>query len=515
MKWDILFKNGTIYTMNDNNPKASWVGIQAGKIIAAGLEEPNETNAEQVIDLKGQIMFPGFIDSHLHGTATGEYLQEFNLKDAKNINEILEIVKNHCQVDGDGWIKGSGLDIRNLEDKRPPSRFELDKVSKNHPVYIKNRTMHGCLLNSKAMDLLQIPEDLQGIVINEEGEKTGELSSDDSTLYAAGKINKLTSDEEIKKYIHATAKYCVSQGCTTICCLDGNMFDKSDRDFYMWMYMAEQLPLHITHFYQTEDVHKVKALGLKQIGGCLCLDGATFEGTMAAREPYNEKLYTKGILYWSDERLYRFLKRANEEGLQTAMHAIGDAAIDQYLRVYEKVYNELGLEGNPNRNRIEHFSLVWPDQIKKAISMGLILSMQPIFTYTWDKKKDNVYEALMDKKRADRMEPFAEIVINGGIIAGGSDSPVTAPSPLKGIHAAVNLEKEWKRLSVHEAIRLFTVNGAIANRQEDKKGTIEAGKLADFVVLDADPYENADRIQNLKVMMTVVEGKVVFEHKYD
>ena len=158
---------------------------------------------------------------------------------------------------------------------------------------------------------------------------------------------------------------------------------------------------------------------------------------------------------------------------------------------------------------------MWPDQIKKAISMGLILSMQPIFTYTWDKKKDNVYEALMDKKRADRMEPFAEIVINGGIIAGGSDSPVTAPSPLKGIHAAVNLEKEWKRLSVHEAIRLFTVNGAIANRQEDKKGTIEAGKLADFVVLDADPYENADRIQNLKVMMTVVEGKVVFEHKYD
>lgn len=513
MKCDTLYRNGTIYTMSDAMPTVSWVATQKGRIIAHGNSEPNEVDAKRTIDLVNKVLFPGFIDSHLHGTATGIYLSEFNLSTATSIKEILNIVQQQCMNSSEEWVCGSGLDIQQLKEKRAPYKEELDDISENHPVYIKNKTMHGCLLNSKALELLNIPNYYAGIVKDGDGNITGEISSDDAAIYVAQKVNEAYSDERIMEYIHATVNHCLEQGCTTIACLDGGTFEQTDRDFHMWLYHKDKLPIHIVPFYQTEDIHKVKALNLPRIGGCLCLDGATFEGTMASRKPYNDKEFPCGILQWEDERLYQFLKKANEAGLQTAMHAIGDAAIDQYLRIYEMVYHELSLEGNPNHNRIEHFSLIWPEQIEKAVSMGLILSMQPIFTYLWDKKEGNVYAELMDQERAKRMEPYAEILRAGGLIAGGSDSPVTLPNPMAGIHSAVNLDDEEKRVTVYEAIKMFTRNGAIANWQENEKGSIEVGKLADFVVLDQDPFENPQQINQIQVLMTIVEDKIVYQRR--
>lgn len=518
MVCDTLFYNGIIYTMDEEVEKAEWVAVTEGKIAALGIGGSDFIEPKKMVNLKGKVMLPGFIDSHMHGTATGENLCAVDVYEAKCVKDVLEIIEAACSKPGDDWIYAGRLNIDGLKEGRPPYCWELDEVSNEHPVILKNVTLHGNVLNSKGMELADVPDELSGIVKTEDGRRTGEFTSDDSAGYAAAKATEMVSDATLEKYIKASVNHCASVGCTTINALDGGVTASSDHDIYMWLNGHDSFPIHVETFFQMENPHLAKALGLPRIGGCLCLDGAGSEGTMAMREPYNDGMFPSGILYWDDERLYKFIKNSNRMGLQTAVHALGDRAIDQYLRVYERVYNELGLEGNPYRNRIEHFSMLWPEQIEKACSMGLILSMQPMFSYLWDNpdggEQGKFYERLMNRKLANQSEVFPDIIAHGGIIAGGSDSPVTLVNPLGGIHACCNAPQRFRRTSVYDALKIFTINGAIANRQEDIKGSITVGKLADFVVIDRDPYKEQADIKDFQIEKTIVEGRVIYTKEH-
>lgn len=518
MVCDLLIKNGAIYTMDDGIPYAEWVAVADGKILALGMGDASNIEAKSVIDLKGKVVLPGLIDSHMHGTATGEALNAVDVAPANCVQDVIDLIAKACEKPGEEWVFASGLNIPALKEERAPYRWELDEVTNEHPVIIKNVTLHGNVFNTKGFELVDVPENLKGIVCTEDGRKTGEFASDDSAFLAAGNAAMLQPDSLLMKYIEDTVNYCASQGLTTISALDGGLFDSTDRDVFMWINGKDKYPIHVETFFQMENAHLAKALGLPRIGGCLCLDGAGFEGTMAMREPYNDGEFPTGILYWSDERLYKFLWTSNKMGLQTAMHALGDAAIDQYLRVYEQVYHDLGLEGNPYHNRIEHFAMTHMDQIEKATKMGLILSMQPMFTYLWDNPADDkighIYEDMVGRERCDMSDAFPKIIEKGGIIAGGSDSPVTLVNPLGGIHAACNNPQEIRRVSVHDAIKMFTINGAIANWQEDIKGSITVGKLADLVILDRDPYKEPESIKDFVVEKTIVEGKIVYTKEH-
>lgn len=512
-----LYVNASVYTMDEEMPYANWVAVDEGKITALGTgNAPDTIEARRTIDLGGMTMLPGLFDSHMHGTPTGASLSDIYVGDASCIQDILNKIETAAAKDDEAWICCSCMDSTKLTEKRAPSRFELDSVSGRHPVYIKNMTYHGCTLNTKALEIVNVPENLMGIVKNENNEWTGEFASDDSANYVAKKINDMTSDEQLRKYIRDCADWCASKGCTSISGLDGGLFDATDRDFYMWMTMEKELPIHVEHFFQTTNVAHAKALGLPRVGGCICLDGAGFEGTMATRSPYNDGPFPTGVLYYTDEEIYNFMWKANKEGLQFGIHALGDRAIDQYLRCYERVYKELGLEGNPFHNRIEHFSMTHPEHIEKAVRMGLILSMQPKFTYQWDNpatEEGHAYETMMPEDLTiDDVEPFARILNAGGIIAGGSDSPVTPVDPVFGIYALCNMPNERKRISVTEAIKAFTINGAIANFKENEKGSVTVGKNADFTVLDRDPYKEPEAICDFKVIKTIVCDKLVYSN---
>ncbi len=513
-----LYTNAVVYTMDDEVPFANWVAVDQGKIAALGCgQAPNTIEASRTIDLEGKVMLPGLFDSHMHGTPTGASLCDINLLNATCIQDILNLIEEKTSLDsGDSWITCSCLDSTKLAEKRAPLRTELDTVSGNHPVYIKNMTLHGCTINTKALDILKVPDSLKGIVKDSSNQPTGEMTSDDSATYVANTINEMTSDEVLEGYIKACANWCASKGCTTISGLDGGLFDKTDRDFFMWMTMEKDLPIHVEHFFQTLNVAEAKALGLPRVGGCICLDGAGFEGTMATRKPYNNGAFPNGILYYTDEEIYNFMWKANKAGLQFGIHALGDRAIDQYLRCYERVYKELGLKGNPLHNRIEHFTMVHPEHIEKATQMGLILSMQPKFTYQWDNEateEGHAYVNMMGKERTEWTEPYGKILAAGGIIAGGSDSPVTPVDPVMGIHAMANMPNISKRVSVTDAIKIFTINGAIANYKEKEKGSITVGKLADFTVLDRDPYKETEFIKDFTVEKTIVEDKLIYMNK--
>lgn len=504
-----LYTNANVYTMDDEMPVANWIAVDDGVIQALGMGNPPQAIlGRRTIDLGGLTVLPGLIDSHMHGTPTGEMLASVDLRGAKNIDEILARLRTRCEAHhDDSWVVGSGLDSSLLEEKRNPTCFEIDEISADHPVYITTMTLHGCVLNSKGMEIINVPDSLMGIAKDAQGNRTGEFLSDDSSNYVATQFHEKTPDEMLKNYIKNCASWCASKGCTTISHLDGGLFDDTDRDFYYWLSMEDDLPIHLEHFFQTWNVEHARVLGLPRIGGCLTLDGAGFEGTMATRMPYNDGPFPTGVLYHSDEEVYNFMKKASLAGLQFGIHALGDRAIDQYLRCYERVYEEQDLQGNPLHNRIEHFTCVHPEHIEKAARMNLILSMQPIFTWQWDQ---TVYKWMMPDPDVD-CEPYGRIHDAGLLIAGGSDCPVTPVNPLLGIHALVNMPDEKKRLPITEAIKVFTLNGAIASYKEDEKGSISVGKLADLVVLDRDPYKEPESIKDFKVMKTIVSDKMVYQ----
>ncbi len=512
MKFDKIYINGNIITVDPENPRAKWVAIKDGKIAAVGMDQAPVAQAAKTVDLAGKTMLPGLIDSHAHGTTTGWGMNSANVVFATNVQEVIDALAEEVKKAGPGdeWVFGTGMNVLTLEEGRAPTRWELDAISGDHPVMIAYVTLHGAVVNTKAMELLNIDPNMPGVERNEAGELNGSYTSDESSFLAIKTALGFLEDEVLEKYIKDCSNFAVSKGVTTMHSLNG-MFVKDDRDFFMWEYMKDKLPLHIVNFMQNTNVNLAVALGLPRIGGCLTLDGTGFEGTMAITGTYPNST-NSGVLYWDDEDLYKFISKAHKAGLQVGMHCLGDRAIEQLLTAYERVIKE---QGNPKglRHRIEHFALCSDDQIKRAVALGLVLPMQPVFTWYWDNPDipgGDTYALCLGKDRANAIDPFKKIVEAGGIICGGSDSSVTEINPLLGIHAAANAPNPVRRVSLDEAIKMYTINGAYAAFEEDIKGSIEVGKLADFTVIDRDPYAEQDKIPEFNVEMTIVEGKAVY-----
>jgi hypothetical protein len=239
-------------------------------------------------------------------------------------------------------------------------------------------------------------------------------------------------------------------------------------------------------------------------------DGSIEAHTAALFEPYANAPETLGMLVFSDDELYRFVEKAHRAGLQISIHAESERCIEQVLWAYEKV-----LERYPHkdhRHRIEHFELPTMQQIKRVAKLGVVLAMQPMFITVCEGPNLDYYRALLGDERLKRANAFRSILDQGIIVSGGSDTPVTRMNPLGGIHACVNHPLKEQRIDVCEAIEMFTINGAKTGFEEDIRGSIEPGKLADFVVLSQDPYRvPREKIGDIKVEMTIVGGQVVYQ----
>jgi hypothetical protein len=236
-------------------------------------------------------------------------------------------------------------------------------------------------------------------------------------------------------------------------------------------------------------------------------DGSVDALTAALYEPYSNDPTKLGMLYHTDEDFYKLIEKVHKAGCQISIHAESDRSIDQVLWAYEKVLEKYPRKDH--RHRIEHFELVTMKQIKWATRLGVALAMQPAFMTVCENLED--YRVLFGEERIKRFHPYRSILNEGALVAGGSDSPVTRINPLEGIHALVNHVIKEQRIDVHEAIEMFTINGAIIGFEENIKGNIEPGKLADFVVLSDDPYRiPREKIRDIKVEMTIVGGKVVY-----
>jgi predicted amidohydrolase YtcJ len=317
------------------------------------------------------------------------------------------------------------------------------------------------------------------------------------------------AEEKAPAMITRAVDQALSVGITTLHALEGGATSE-DSAVDTLLAVMPTLPLRLVLYLQTLDVERVLALGLPRIGGCILLDGDVGPHTAALSEPYADEPECYGTLYYSQEEIDAFVLKAHRAGLQVAMHAVGDAAVEQALNAYEAA-----LTAHPrddHRHRIEHCEVIREDQIQRAQRLGIALAIQPPFNHYWP---HNTYYATLGQERAWKVDPVRTLMRPGLLLAGGSDSTVTPLGPLIGVHAAVNHSIPAERASVQEAMELYTINAARIAFQEDSRGSLEVGKLGDFVVLAQNPFEvDREKIKDIPVDMTVIGGDIVYTREH-
>ncbi len=503
--FDLVIKNGTVITMDKEMSKKRWIAVKDGLIAATGSRDDFSGEAKTTLDLKGRSVLPGLIDTHAHVAMTGFGQVGIDLAGVTTVKGILDRVREFCEKDSsDKVVFGCNMCMLDqMEDRRIPNRFELDKVSGDHPVMLILWTAHGGVMNSKAIEKANLLPEMEAV------RESGFFNEDKTSIHVMGNIYNLMTDEDFVNLYEDIGTQCASRGITTVCALEGMMV-KEDRDVDILMTVLDKLPIEFIPYTQTFNWQKIYKYGLKQIGGCLCIDGSPPQLTAAYQEPYPCAPHTRGFLNYTDRELYDYVTSVTKAGMQVGFHAIGDRAIDQIIHIYQQVDREIGIKHL--RHRIEHFSLPSERNIEMAAEMNLVAACQPVIGNMIDGPGGNMFESFCSKEKSQRHENFS-IVMKGGVtVCGGSDSPVSPLDAFAGIDAAVNAYNPARRVSLDDALKLYTFNAAWACHQEDKKGSLEVGKEADLIIVNKDPYSINGCIDQsvITVEETYKKGKIIF-----
>ena len=508
MNCDCVLTGKKIYTLDEKQPEADWIAVEGKKIVKVGSGPVPE--GVPVKHFEGGTVIPGIIDSHVHAGNTAIMLSGVNLIDAVSLDEVLERIDERCRTTDEELVFAPFFIISQIKEGRFPNIAELDSVSHGKKVMVISITLHSSSINTAAFEAIDFKDMAYGLGVGEDGRFNGELTEDETHFYAMAELIDSVFDTQYEKYIDLFGEMCVANGITTAHCLEGMMVSE-DKDIDLWLNRLEKgnLPFHCVLYPQVWDYEKAKRYGLPRHGGCLTLDGADLDYTMALDEPYTCRPEVRGDLYHKDAEVYQLTAKAYADGKQTAFHAMGERAIDQVLDAYRRVIAEQGQKNL--RLRIEHFTLPRESQVEMAAELGIVVSQQPEYTYLYDVPGGSV-EQWFGPERAYRMEQYKRISDKGIVVAGGSDAPVNSLNPLTGIHGLVNGRYDVRRMSVTEALKAYTYSAAYVAFEENERGTIKEGYYADFTVLGDDPYEVPDRINEIKVRGTISEGRVVYEN---
>jgi predicted amidohydrolase YtcJ len=506
----LVIRNANILTMNPRQPHAGALAVREGRIVAVGSweEVAPHTGGLVTLDLTGRTVLPGFIDTHAHFLWTALSLAALDASGGTDHASLQAIVGQAAAETPPGeLIFGMGFTEYALEiEQDNPIIQVLDAAAPENPVFLMGVTGHVSAANSRALERLALPADIPGVMCDAKGQPNGLLADRADTLawerfsvsYGAGK--------RASEMITRAEEKALSVGLTTLHALEGGSIseDVTITDLLMSM---PKMQLRLVLYYQTMDVDMVVRLGLPRIGGCILLDGDVGPRTAALSEPYADDPACYGTLYYTQEEVNAFVLKAHKAGLQVAMHAVGDGAVEQALDAYGAA-----LAAHPrddHRHRIEHCEIIRDEQIERARRLGVALGIQPPFNHYWP---HTTYYSSLGEERAWKADPVRSLVRPGLLIAGGSDSTVTPLGPLIGVHAAVNHSNPAERVGVREALALYTINAARIGFEEQDKGSLEVGKLGDIVVLSEDPSEvEPGKIKDIPIEITIVGGQVAFE----
>ena len=522
----LVITNAHIWTGNSIQPYADAIAVNKDTIIFVGDSVGIKkfiSNSTQIIDAQGATVTPGFIDAHVHFIDGGSNLASVQLRDANTKILFLQRIKDFANtIPAGDWILGGDWD-QTLWGGEMPDRSWLDSITPNNPVFINRLDGHMVVANSlalKAANINAATKDITGgeIARDNKGNPTGILKDNAQDLVY--KVIPTSPDAVLDKALDAAMNYVASKGVTSVHSMgtwsDVATYKRAQKSNRLKTRIYANVPLRTWQQLRDEVAKNGHGDAWLHIGGLKgFVDGALGSHTAMMMQPLLDKPNLKGLYITPLDSLYYFTSQADKAGLQVMVHAIGDEAIHQQLNIYERVEKENGTRDR--RFRIEHAQHIAPSDISRFASLNVIASMQPyqiIDDGRWAEK-------LLGHKRSETTYAIRSLVDTKAIIAGGSDWPVSPPTPLEGIYGAVTRrtldEKQpngWipeQKISVEEALRCYTYNAAFAEFEETHKGTLQVGKLADIVILDADIFKIApEKIRDMHVVKTIVGGKIIY-----
>ncbi len=531
---DLILSNANVITMDPGDSRASAVAAKWDKIIKVG-EDP-EIGAlagpdTKVIDLGGKTLLPGFIDTHNHLSFYGYLVSSVDCRASSGIEKVDDIIDRlraeAAKTPPGQWVKGWGYAHYHLKENRPLTREDLDRASTEHPILVIHISGHAGVANSAALENFgytkDTPDPPGGTIRRDPA--TGEPNGILDETAATDQVNMLFMQEALAwpldrrvEMIETAASHYNEAGITS---LHEAYVAPPLLQLYQEMERLGRLSLRV--YTMNIDIGAQTLLdagitcgygtSMVKVGAIkMFLDGGMSNRTAVVSKPY-EGGDELGIYMNPPELIRERIEKFHGAGFQIAVHCQGDAAIGNLLDAYENVLGKKS--DNPLRHRIEHCGNITEEQIKRAAKMNILVSSQPLFLSSLG---DGMLEAF-DPERAHRLYPYRSLINHGIRVAGASDSPVAPAVPLTGIRDAVvrrtgsgaEIGPEEK-LGVMEAIGLYTSEAGYFSFDEDKVGTIEPGKYADFVVLDRDITTcPPEEITNAKVAMTIVGGKILYE----
>lgn len=537
---DKLFINGEIYSMKKEGEKFQSLGVKDGKITFLGTdEEAKNVSSKELIDLKGKMMIPGMADAHLHLYAYCQNLTFVDLSKVHNINEMINLMKEKVKnVKKGDWVKGVNFDQSKWKENRFPTLEEMDSISKDNPVIIKRCCLHAVVANSKALKIAGIGKNYQagsgGIVeLDKDSMPNGILREQSTKVFDDILPDPLKDIEVQKKIMQDVLNDMSSKGITTIHTYAAKIWQyNEDINIYKNFEKEGKLPLRVTvcidELFEPEILTKEKLNNpyrKVQLGAYkIFSDGSMGSRSAALKKPYSDDPQNSGFMLFTQEELNNKILTGYEHGLQPAIHAIGDRALDMTLAAIEytlKTTKEKGMTDEEQKNRLPfriiHVQMIDDDLLKRMKKLPLVLDIQPIFLCTdlhW-------IEDRIGKERLKGSFALKTMEKAGLIQTGGSDCPVETYEPLKGIYAAVTRQDmegypiegflPEERLNVYEALCMYTKNVPYATGQESVLGTLEIGKFADLTVLEKNLFKiDKKEIKDVKVEQTYVAGNCVF-----
>ncbi|MEE4198363.1 MAG: amidohydrolase [Bacteroidales bacterium] len=523
-KADLIITNARIYTVDQTYPVAESFVVKEGKFLAVGNEADliAQYPAENIIDMEGKFIYPGFIDAHCHFYGYCLTLLQADLRGTTSFDEILEIIQAHDKAYQADWVLGRSWDQNQWQIKEFPVNDRLNELFPDKPVYLRRVDGHAAIANAKALEMAGITAETQvdgGKVVVKDGKPTGVLIDNAMSL-----VSRLIPDVEQQQTIKAIAKgeqNCFAVGLTSVA--DAGLYknqvllidslQKAGKMKLRLYAMLEPTPENIDHFVK-RGKYKTDHLNVQSIK--LYADGALGSRGAALLEPYADDPGNYGLIIEPFEFYHQMAKLAMANDYQVCTHAIGDSANRLMLNIYAQY-----LQGkNDRRWRIEHAQIIHPDDLHKFGKYSIVPSIQSTHCTSdmfWADER-------LGEERIKNAYPYKQLLEQNGWLPNGTDFPVEKIDPLLTFYASV-ARKDLKgspengfqtanALTRRETLKSMTLWAARAAFEEHEKGSIEPGKMADFVVLDKDIMQIPEQeIPRTKVLYTFLDGVMVYQMK--
>lgn len=497
-----IFK-GNILTVDEQNSVVNYLIEDKGIIIYAGNELPEAFKTVPVTDLGEKALIPSFADTHQHFASFSTFQAGLNVMEATSNKEILSWVKDFVARSSAKTLIAFGASPYSVEEKRLVSRQELDSVCPDKEIMVVKYDGHACIVNSKLLQKMKKQvKDLRGF-----HEDTGEMNQE-AFFKFSDYITSSLSIPDLYKNMQEAVDFMASRGIGCVHTVSGVGF-AGDLDITMEKIFAKSLKngFQLRVFPQSMNIKVAEKRKLPRIGGCFqcALDGCFGSHDASLNAPYSDAEGGDGVLYYDDEKVINFCKGANRKGLQIEMHAIGDKAFDQATRALKAALDDFPRENH--RHGIIHDCLPTEEGLKICKDYKIQMPVQSAFI-NWKQEPDAYLEVILGKDRLNKLNPINTFLKNDINVSFGSDAPCTTPDPISWIDRAVNNSNISERVSVQDALRMCTINGYYTSFDDDKRGSLEKGKIADMVILSQNPYNiKTSEIKNLKVCELYLSGK--------